>query len=324
VRRFWMGLTLFGSDPSRYRTPYGRWGGFTNGYEGNLHEFLMKAQKALSGGSPTNAVNHIPASFTQPSRQGASPTTGYAPILPRPSTGNASASPALQVPISMASPAPGIQYQPNGVPIAPAGQGMMQPGQPTQHVWQAIPQPAKPAPAPKKAKKQPQPLAKQSTSPIPLPSYVLQMMTGASSGAPTAASAAGETKSQAQVPAGEQQPAPAAAGSAPATGESEPTAPVANDVSPEVPKKPEESQQQEQAAPPAAGLEEAVEPAADVAPKAAEDDASSALVQKMMINLRRASQNLGSVLAGEEEGQEANEGTAQVTEGELGQEPASS
>jgi hypothetical protein len=99
---------------------------------------------------------------------------------------------------------------------------------------------------------------------------------------------------------------------------------VANDVSPEVPKKPEESQQQEQAAPPAAGLEEAVEPAADVAPKAAEDDASSALVQKMMINLRRASQNLGSVLAGEEEGQEANEGTAQVTEGELGQETASS
>jgi len=33
-----------GSDSSRYRTPYNAWGGFTNGYEGNLRAHLMSTQ----------------------------------------------------------------------------------------------------------------------------------------------------------------------------------------------------------------------------------------------------------------------------------------
>ncbi|KXJ97375.1 hypothetical protein Micbo1qcDRAFT_7373 [Microdochium bolleyi] len=34
-------------DSSKYRTPYAPWGGFTNGYEGNLRAHLMKAPDAL-------------------------------------------------------------------------------------------------------------------------------------------------------------------------------------------------------------------------------------------------------------------------------------
>lgn len=39
-------------DSSKYRTPYNLYGGFTNGYEGNLKAFLLKAQKSLNGGKP--------------------------------------------------------------------------------------------------------------------------------------------------------------------------------------------------------------------------------------------------------------------------------
>jgi len=35
-----------GSDSTRYRTPYAPWGGFTNGYEGNLRAHLMSTQGA--------------------------------------------------------------------------------------------------------------------------------------------------------------------------------------------------------------------------------------------------------------------------------------
>ncbi|KAK3683433.1 hypothetical protein B0T22DRAFT_384051 [Podospora appendiculata] len=51
-------------DTSRYRTPYGQWGGFTNGYEGNLRAFLIKAQHALSGSK--GQIKGIPASLLQP------------------------------------------------------------------------------------------------------------------------------------------------------------------------------------------------------------------------------------------------------------------
>ncbi|KAK6070949.1 DNA damage-responsive transcriptional repressor RPH1 (JmjC domain-containing protein) [Seiridium cupressi] len=36
-------------DSTRYRTPYAPWGGFTNGYEGNLRAHLMKTPDALFG-----------------------------------------------------------------------------------------------------------------------------------------------------------------------------------------------------------------------------------------------------------------------------------
>ncbi|KAK3937323.1 hypothetical protein QBC46DRAFT_416416 [Diplogelasinospora grovesii] len=52
-------------NSSRYRTPYGHWGGFINGYEGNLREFLIQAQKALNG-KGKGLIKNIPPSLLQP------------------------------------------------------------------------------------------------------------------------------------------------------------------------------------------------------------------------------------------------------------------
>ncbi|KAL1840541.1 hypothetical protein VTJ49DRAFT_362 [Mycothermus thermophilus] len=313
---------------NRYRTPYGRWGGFTNGYEGNLREFLIKAQKALSGGSPgKNTVNHIPASGTpslQPRPNGSTPTAGYAPILPRPPAGSASpaASPHMQG--ATPSPSPGLQHHhPNGVPIAPAGhQGKLQPGsapqvpgqQPSQQVWQPVPQseslaapPVHPASAPKKAKKQPQPLAKQSHSPIPLPPYVRQMA-AASPSAPATPAAAMESQAQQPATAQVAQKAPAPLTSSmseksQATSETAPPPALAATASESAPAM--ESKQQPQAPEtPKEGEAQSLPPLGPPAeaPGAVQEN-SAELVQKMMINLRRASQNLGSVLGqGDEQG----------------------
>ncbi|KAK5651206.1 hypothetical protein OQA88_12713 [Cercophora sp. LCS_1] len=85
---------------SAYRTPYGRRGGFTNGYEGQedprFRSFMAKAQAALKGKKP--AIKPIPPSLLQPLQPrpspspglgiGGSPDPGYGSpfsrILPRP------------------------------------------------------------------------------------------------------------------------------------------------------------------------------------------------------------------------------------------------
>lgn len=48
-------------DASRYRTPYNLYGGFTNGYEGNLRTFLLKAQQSLSGGKGQSQARRLPS-----------------------------------------------------------------------------------------------------------------------------------------------------------------------------------------------------------------------------------------------------------------------
>ncbi|KAB5586232.1 hypothetical protein GE09DRAFT_57852 [Coniochaeta sp. 2T2.1] len=48
-------------DVSRYRTPYNIYGGFTNGYEGNLRSFLLKAQESLSGGKVQSQARRLPS-----------------------------------------------------------------------------------------------------------------------------------------------------------------------------------------------------------------------------------------------------------------------
>ncbi|KAK0639078.1 hypothetical protein B0T16DRAFT_394869 [Cercophora newfieldiana] len=85
-------------DPLGYRTPYGQWGGFTNGYEGNLQAFLKKARRALSGDKTGDKVapKAIPPSSLQPFQPrpaalpdpGGSPTAAYGSpynrLLPHP------------------------------------------------------------------------------------------------------------------------------------------------------------------------------------------------------------------------------------------------
>ncbi|GAB1313443.1 hypothetical protein MFIFM68171_03653 [Madurella fahalii] len=198
-------------DSSRYRTPYGAWGGFTNGYEGNLREFLMKAQKALSGGSSKGSAKQIP--LLQPLQPRVGPSHGpgnppqpghnssYTQLLPRP-TAQSSQPPYL--PNSyQAAPyqnqeypvrnSPGSPYEirsPASAPLHPAirpqyGAPWSQHASPSnQHGWPATPQtsastppqPAAQAPAPAKPA-----FTKQSHSPIPLPPYVRQMATASPS-----------------------------------------------------------------------------------------------------------------------------------------------
>ncbi|KAK4150297.1 hypothetical protein C8A00DRAFT_18144 [Chaetomidium leptoderma] len=199
-------------DSSRYRTPYGQWGGFTNGYEGNLREFLIKAQKALSGGASKGPIKQVPASLLQPLRprlETSPPThaSPYAQILPRPPP-QSSQSPSPHTPAAALHPSQAQPYHNHGYPVqtAPGGQpcdtrqpdsgplhpairpqyGARQPqlaGQSSHPVWQAAPQPPAPAPsqpaqAPGQAK---HPFSKQSHSPIPLPPYVRQIATASPS-----------------------------------------------------------------------------------------------------------------------------------------------
>ncbi|KAI1634587.1 hypothetical protein F4809DRAFT_643327 [Biscogniauxia mediterranea] len=84
-------------DSTKYRTPYAHWGGFTNGYEGNLRAHLMRSPDALFG------IKKQSNSFSS-----SSATSGFPPV-PRHSFGN-------DVPRStMESPTPAIQSAPSSV-----------------------------------------------------------------------------------------------------------------------------------------------------------------------------------------------------------------
>ncbi|KAK0704860.1 hypothetical protein B0H67DRAFT_545450 [Lasiosphaeris hirsuta] len=109
-------------DSSRYRTPYGHYGGFTNGYEGNLRTFLIKAQRALMG-EKTHPIKAIPPSLLQPlqPRPSASPGPSNSPgpgynspynaVLPRPiAQSPRSAHPPMSCGMAVA-PAPASPYQ---------------------------------------------------------------------------------------------------------------------------------------------------------------------------------------------------------------------
>ncbi|KAI1337335.1 hypothetical protein F5Y15DRAFT_425937 [Xylariaceae sp. FL0016] len=64
-------------DSTKYRTPYAHWGGFTNGYEGNLRAHLMSSPNALfkrqsSTSSTTPGLSSVP----RPAISNAPPTQG--------------------------------------------------------------------------------------------------------------------------------------------------------------------------------------------------------------------------------------------------------
>ncbi|KAK3344275.1 hypothetical protein B0T25DRAFT_573227 [Lasiosphaeria hispida] len=204
-------------DSSRYRTPYGHYGGFTNGYEGNLRAFLIKAQRALLG-EKAHPIKAIPPSLLQPlqPRPSASPgpsnspgpgySSPYNPVLPRPIAQSPRPSHSPMSYGMAIAPAPASPYQggpvhnpntpgnmsfeirqPGSIPLHPAIRPQYgSPGpwsmSPQAQVPEPPPAPARPAAqsaAPAKA----QIFAKQSHSPIPLPHYVKQAaMTSANSG----------------------------------------------------------------------------------------------------------------------------------------------
>ncbi|KAL2155419.1 hypothetical protein VTH82DRAFT_161 [Thermothelomyces myriococcoides] len=341
-------------DSSRYRTPYGQWGGFTNGYEGNLREFLIKAQKALSGGSSKASIKQVPASLLQPLlprlENSASTHASYAQILPRlPAASSQSSSPQLppssapttQVPQhqnnhgSAAASAPSM---PNGQPFEAKqlGQGrhpasgphcaaqqqqqQQHPGQPGQHVWQTTPRPSsqKLSQAPKPPAQAKPTFTKQSHSPIPLPPYVRQMATATSSGSklspPSQPPAQASQPSQAQEstpeaaattsrPAPDSGAMPTPAADSPQPGQGSPVddskagSGTTTQLSPQATilaqSSPEHQPSDQQRGAPAPEPQPAQQHGAGVAPEEANQQDNAALVQRLMSNLRRASQGFG-------------------------------
>ncbi|KAF7547927.1 hypothetical protein G7Z17_g7384 [Cylindrodendrum hubeiense] len=172
-------------DSTKYRTPYSPWGGFTNGYEGNLRAHLMNNQSELLrgaslatgthrqpsySGSPytTNGLNRAPmpvGHFQQPAPSHASPYRPN-PFTHIPQTGSSSPQP----------PIPAASYHHARASIkaqylvpAQASQQMVQ------QAMQPAPQPSKPKPAAVLAQKSYKIPAKES--PVPLPANFLAAMT---------------------------------------------------------------------------------------------------------------------------------------------------
>ncbi|KAK4455228.1 DNA damage-responsive transcriptional repressor RPH1 [Podospora aff. communis PSN243] len=186
-------------DSARYRTPYGLRGGFTNGYEGNLRAFLIKAQRALSGDkTPLRAASSSslqplqPRPVASPGPSG-SPSTGYSSpysrLLPRPpQTATPRFAAELKRDASPAQHLPG-HGPPGPLPIHPAyrqqsGSWLQSPASQAGEERPWSPYPNSPAPHSGEPHSRPpsqhgassktQWFTKQSHSPIPLPPYVKQ------------------------------------------------------------------------------------------------------------------------------------------------------
>ncbi|KAI0384636.1 hypothetical protein F5Y04DRAFT_247438 [Hypomontagnella monticulosa] len=114
-------------DSTKYRTPYAHWGGFTNGYEGNLRAHLMRSPEALF------EIRNRSIGFS-----GASSSSSTAPRIPfsnasnrdapnTPSAGSYS-SPRQTVASLAATPSPFFAHQatPTAAPIMPGGGSVFQ------------------------------------------------------------------------------------------------------------------------------------------------------------------------------------------------------
>lgn len=91
-------------DSTKYRTPYAPWGGFTNGYEGNLRAHLMKSPDALF--SYKQSPSHQPApSQAPPSHQSATAQGGSTVAVDRMSHTPQHDAPARQLSTPAVAPA---------------------------------------------------------------------------------------------------------------------------------------------------------------------------------------------------------------------------
>lgn len=141
---------LFVRDAVKYRTPYSPWGGFTNGYEGDLRAHLMSHQNDLlrrptfSSMSPGLNGSPLAVPRSHHTQQFARPLEPSRP-LPSPQTPNPNGHSNGQNGFN--SLQPNVQQQPSAGPY----NGSVQNHQPMTHQPTQVPKP-KPAPTPKSYK----------------------------------------------------------------------------------------------------------------------------------------------------------------------------
>ncbi|POR34593.1 DNA damage-responsive transcriptional repressor RPH1 [Tolypocladium paradoxum] len=170
-------------DSSKYRTPYAAWGGFTNGYEGDLRAHLMSKQSdllrrsILSPMSPSPSQTGQATGSSNPQHAAQFRGSGASSLPPSTPQTFMSAAPLQHQQTSMSPPpvpeAPGQQLHPA---INPQCGNMQQHGQPVQQPSPQVPRP-RPTPVPKSYKVPPK------QSPVPLPANFLAAM-GSSPGTP--------------------------------------------------------------------------------------------------------------------------------------------
>ncbi|KAH7133337.1 hypothetical protein B0J13DRAFT_481032 [Dactylonectria estremocensis] len=177
-------------DSSKYRTPYSPWGGFTNGYEGNLRAHLMTNQNELLRGTslitgaqrqPSHATPYGTASLTY----APAPGVHHQPAAPQATPYRAnpfshvprSAGPTAHPQVTAHPPVDAVPHHHGRASIKAQYLGSPQLSQ--QMVQQVKPQPApqlsKPKPAPVPAQKVYRMPPKES--PVPLPANFLAAMT---------------------------------------------------------------------------------------------------------------------------------------------------
>ncbi|OAA76010.1 jumonji family transcription factor [Akanthomyces lecanii RCEF 1005] len=164
----------YNKEPSRYRTPYAAYGGFTNGYENNHRASLMAT------GSQADMMRRLSHASSAP--QAGSPQNGKPRSLAQNGRPQPVAAPALKTEKPKATPLPKaykIPAKQSPVPLPPSFLAAMGAPAPTAPQKQAQPASASPlsaTPALVATPSQPQSakqteIAKISTTPVPLPSF---------------------------------------------------------------------------------------------------------------------------------------------------------
>lgn len=168
-------------DSSKYRTPYSPWGGFTNGYEGDLRahlianpQELMRRSSMTSGSPPNVTIQPARPPSAQQSVYNKGAIMSVSPSTPQPPLSSASVpqqQPSISPPVPTGPP-PHAAQRPDQTPRA-------QPTPQSRPPSQTASKP-KPAMAPKTYKIPPK------ESPVPLPANFLAAMKSSSGASPSA------------------------------------------------------------------------------------------------------------------------------------------
>ena len=197
-------------ESSKYRTPYSPWGGFTNGYEGDLRAHLMAnpqelmRRSSMTSGSPPSMSNVARPPGTQhPAPNG---NTAMPSASPSMAQGSFSGPPRPQQQSQISPPIPSGSVGQQVRPISRPDQSSRTQQTPQSQAQNQAASKPKPAAAPKSYKLPPK------ESPVPLPANFLAAMNSSPGASPSASKPPpAQATAQASVTTGAQLGHPTAA-----------------------------------------------------------------------------------------------------------------